>query len=396
MKNRIKTYLDKTSVKIKNTIIKPDINVNNKNENNILEIKKIRNPGIDLVRIIAMYNIVLNHIIFFPKGYRHFPQFKRQLSLIHCITDWHVNGFILISGIVGYKTNKYSNLFYLWLTVFFYSVGIHKYILYFKKGYNVGNDMYREYYPVIFNRYWYFSTYFGMYLLLPVLNKGIASLKKNEFRLVVVSTIGILVLWRDYKNPKQDLFHMFVGDTILWFIIFYLTGAYIGKYRADYSGIKKYIYCFICLFIYSLASYLFFKAYHNELNHIPISLRQMFTKRLNSILKISQSITACLFCMQIHYNKYIAKIITFVGPLTFSVYLIHNHKLIHYNVIEHIYDNQPKDLILNSVLSLIFGKSLKIFIICIIIDYFRHLLFTLLRIKKILIFIELKMKEKFS
>ena len=343
-----------------------------------------------------MYNIVLNHIIFYPKGYRHFPQFKRQLSLIHCITDWHVNGFILISGIVGYKTNKYSNLFYLWLTVFFYSVGIHKYILYFKKGYNVGNDMYREYYPVIFNRYWYFSTYFGMYLLLPVLNKGIASLKKNEFRLVVVSTIGILVLWRDYKNPKQDLFHMFVGDTILWFIIFYLTGAYIGKYRADYSGIKKYIYCFICLFIYSLASYLFFKAYHNELNHIPISLRQMFTKRLNSILKISQSITACLFCMQIHYNKYIAKIITFVGPLTFSVYLIHNHKLIHYNVIEHIYDNQPKDLILNSVLSLIFGKSLKIFIICIIIDYFRHLLFTLLRIKKILIFIETKMKEKFS
>ena len=78
-----------------------------------------------------MYTIVLNHIIFFGNGYKHFPKHIRPLSLVHSITDWNTNGFILISGIVGYKTKKYSNLFYLWLTVLFYSVGIHKYVLYF-------------------------------------------------------------------------------------------------------------------------------------------------------------------------------------------------------------------------------------------------------------------------
>ena len=380
---------------MENKIIKVDDYVNHKNQSKGGEIKIKRNPGIDLVRLISMFSIVLNHLIFFAKGYSHFPKYKRQISLIHSMTDWKNNGFILISGVVGYKSHKYSNLLYLWLTVIFYSVGIHQYVLYFKKGYIEHHDLYKEYFPVIFNRYWYFSTYFGMYLLLPVINKGIASLNKFEFRIIVLSTIGILVLWKDYKNPKQDLFHMKNGYSLIWFIIFYLTGAYIGKYRFEYSGKKKYIYCIICLSIYSLASYLYFKAYHHELYNIPISLRQMLTNRFNSLLKIIQSITVFLFCEQINYNKFIAKIICFTGPLVFSIYLIHNHRLIHHNVINHLFDKQPKILSLNSVLFLIIGKTLKIMIICIIIDYFRNLLFTLIRIKKTLIFIEKKIKEKF-
>ena len=186
---------------------------------------------------------------------------------------------------------------------------------------------------------------------------------------------------------------MHVGDSILWFIIFYITGTYIGKYRVDYLGLKNYIYCLFCMFIYSLSSYLYFKSYHNELD-LPISLRQMFTKRLNSILKISQTVTATLFLMQIHYNKYIAKVIYFIGPLVFGIYLIHNHNLIHINVINHIFDNQLKDLCLNGVLTLVFVKTIKTCIICLIIGYLRNLLFTLLRIKNISIFFETKLMEK--
>ena len=35
-------------------------------------------------------------------------------------------------------------------------------------------ELNKDYYPMIFNRYWYFTAYFGMYLILPVINKGIA------------------------------------------------------------------------------------------------------------------------------------------------------------------------------------------------------------------------------
>ena len=37
--------------------------------------EKIRNPGVDLVRILAMYNIIANHCIFHGNGVKNFPRY---------------------------------------------------------------------------------------------------------------------------------------------------------------------------------------------------------------------------------------------------------------------------------------------------------------------------------
>ena len=92
--------------------------------------------------------------------------------------------------------------------------------------------------------------------------------------------------------------------------------------------------------------------------------------------------------MQIHYNKYIAKFICFLGPLAFGIYLIHIHPIIFKNVLFHIYDNEPKNLSLKSTMILVSLKPLKVTCLCIFIDFFRHFLFTLLRFRKILNFLE--------
>ena len=94
------------------------------------KIKKARNPSVDLLRLIAMYTVVLHYHLYNGDGFKRFSQNKRQLSILSSFNVWHNNAFILISGIIGYKTNKYSNLLYLWLTVCFYSVGIHEYYIY--------------------------------------------------------------------------------------------------------------------------------------------------------------------------------------------------------------------------------------------------------------------------
>ena len=333
-KIKTKNLFTKATSLISNKFIKPEISNNNNNDVN-KQIKKERNPGIDLVRLITQFNIVVVHLLGFGGFYNHFYRHERVLRLIYSFIIWHNNAFILISGIVGYKTNKYSNLLYLWLIVVFYSVGIPKYVLNYKKEYRVIKDFKIPHYPVVFSIYWYFTTYFGMYLFLPVINKGIAQLSKYEFRLVVMSTLGILVLWKDYKNMKQDVFHLSGGTSVIWFLMFYLTGAYIGKYRVDYSGIKKYLYCLISGAIFIIASFLYFKIrkrefyflINNKKIEIPIIFIQMFSQSLNSILKITQTISLCLFFLQIHYNKYNGKIICFFGPLAFSIYLIHNSKV---------------------------------------------------------------------
>ena len=219
------------------------------NPTNTQNKKKVRNPGIDLMRLIGMYIIVMNHMLFIGNAFQKFHNHYRQLNILHILTDWHNNGFALLSGVVGYKTHKYSNLLYLWLTVLFYSVGIHIFIQNFKKQFIIKNDISKEFFPIIFRRYWYFTSYFGMYLYLPIINKGISCLTKYEFQLIIISTLGIFVLWKDFKNSNQDIFNMNKGGSMMWLQTFYLTGAYIGKYRVNHSGYKKYFYCFLYIFI---------------------------------------------------------------------------------------------------------------------------------------------------
>ena len=100
--------------------------------------------------------------------------------------------------------------------------------------------------------------------------------------------------------------------------------------------------------------------------------------------------------MQIHYNKYIAKFICFFCPLAFAIYLIYSNNILIDNVIRKFFINQPRNIDIKSLLSKLTKESLRICITCLIIDYFRNLLFSFLRIKKILLIIETAMKEKFS
>ena len=395
MKNVLKINSTTLETKKKeNTLIHKLINFDmNKN--------KKRNYGIDLVRLIAMYGVVLDHLLYIHGGMTKYHKYIKYLKLMHITIGWHNDGFILISGIVGYKSYKYSNLLYLWLCVFFYSVGINLYFRFFRK---INSNIEIEYFPIIYKRYWFFTTYFGMYLFLPIITKGISILTKFEFTSVVISTIGILVVWGDIKNPDKNVFGLSYGMTVIWFLIFYITGAFIGKYRIDYSGSKKYAFCLLCILIYIFSCYLFYKVYHNELylgngdlpKKIVILLKQLLTDNYAGISKITNSIVVTLFFMQLHYNKYISKIISVVAPLTFGVYLIHENNIIKNNILRYTFNKDPYNISLRSAMSLVYLRALKIFIICIIIDFFRNLLFNLLRIRKICIFFENKLKAIYS
>ena len=45
--------------------------------------KKIRNPGVDLIRMIAMNGIIINHLIYQGKGFLKFAKYERQLVLLN-------------------------------------------------------------------------------------------------------------------------------------------------------------------------------------------------------------------------------------------------------------------------------------------------------------------------
>lgn len=104
-----------------------------------------------------------------------------------------------------------------------------------------------------------------------------------------------------------------------------------------------------------------------------------------------QSISLILIFTQINYNKYISKIITFFGPLTLGVYLIHCHEYIFTNIVFKLFQNYNNFLAFKTIIYLVILKSIGIFIICLIIDYFRYLIFKTLKIRNICIFIDKKL-----
>jgi hypothetical protein len=343
-----------------------------------------------------MIGIIYTHIIFQGKGINKYYKYKDKINNSHTYVFFHNNAYGLISGVVGYKSTKYSNLLYLWLCVVFYSVGIHYYYLKYKKGTYIGIELYKEYYPVIHNRYWYFTSYFGMFLFLPAVNKGIQYLNKPECKALVMSIFGIFVVWQSYMNNKEDNFKLNGGMSPIWLLCLYITGAYIGKFNVVYTGIKRYIFSFIYLFIF-----LFLCNIYNKYSNYTIInfsgkyklklknfIKRLLSDNLNGVIKFTQAISLALFFLQLKYNNYLSKLITFIGPLTFAVYLIHTNLIVYHNDLTKIMNGESYYLSFNEVMQMFILKCIKIFIVCIIIDYLRHLLFTILKIRKICIFAE--------
>lgn len=382
---------DKNKIEIKDIYNNPKTQISTKQ----IIIKK-RNAGVDLLRILSMLGKVYTHILYDGKGISKYNRFKSEIINSYTYVFWHNNAFALISGVVGYKSSKYCNLLYLWLCVVFYSVGIRYFFIKYKKVTSLNGELFQEYCPAISGRYWYFSSYFGMFIFLPVVNKGIQDLNKPEFELVVISIFGIFAFWYNYINSKSDFFSMKSGNSTIWLLCLYIMGSYIGKFHIGYIGIKRYIFNLILFFIF-----LFFCYIHNKYSDYIISdscgaykiklinfLKKLMSNNLNSVIRTTQAILITLLFFRLKCNEYLSKIISFFGHLTFGVYLIHINRNTSKHYLNTFLIGESDNLTLREVMQMLILKSMKFFFECIIIEYLRQLLFNILRIRKICISIE--------
>ena len=117
-------------------------------------------------------------------------------------------------------------------------------------------------------------------------------------------------------------------------------------------------------------------------------IKKLFYNSINSIGIVIESLYIIFAFTQIKYNKNISKIISFFGPLCFSVYLIHNHNDLRGKISDYFLTKYSSNYSFKFVAFLSALNGVKVFCICIIIDYFRSLIFKLFRIRKICIFFE--------
>jgi hypothetical protein len=235
-----------------------------------------------------------------------------------------------------------------------------------------------------------------MFIFLPAINKGIQYLNKSEFKLLVMSILGIFVFWQTYMNSEVDIFKLNRGHSLIWLLCLYIIGAYLGRFNIVYTGIKRYFFIFLYLFIFLILCTLFnnFRDYkisglsENYKIKLKNFIKRLMSKSLSHVIRTTLAIFITLFFLQIKYNKISSKVITFFGPLTLGVYLIHCNSNVTDNYLRKILNQESYNLTANEVIEMLILKSLKIFFVCIAIEYFKHLLFTKLKIRNICVYIE--------
>ena len=177
-------------------------------------------------------------------------------------------------------------------------------------------------------------------------------------------------------------------------LICYIFGAYTGKYlfykkEQVFKIFSKILIYSFGLFIFISISLITLAININMFPEINPKLKNLFSIRINSLPMIIQTFTIIIFIAQLNINKYISKVITFIGPLTFDVYLIHENPYIKNFRIKNYFIKYPDNLKLINVYLILLKEVFYIFSVSIFIAYIRNIIFRILHIRNICIKCEL-------
>ncbi len=374
---------------------------------------KERNYGIDIFKMFAMYLVCVLHVL----GQGGVIYTVEPLSLNYAVS-WSleliayvaVDCFALASGYVGYKTKfKPRRLINLWFTTVFYGL-IITLLFAVTKATSIGFDDFKyAVFPFCYGNsagYWYFTAYTVMFAFIPLFNYLINNISQKKFAYLVVV---IIVLFCVIPAIKQsDYFFTANGYSWLWLASLYIIGSYIGKYCC-FKRVKTRTLVFaiaICITI-SCAGHYLLNWYFVNYKMQDISTQADFLSNPygNLLLKpgtfanytfpttLIISVLFLVLFSRIKVKKdYLKSKINSYVPLVFSVYLIHTNRLVFSGIMSGLFEGYAE---FNPVLLVlaVLGTALAIFVICIMIDMLRFELFKLIKVDKLCLFIENKLRS---
>lgn len=353
-------------------------------DHTILKPRTDRNQGVDLLRNLSMFMVVMLHVLGLG-GLLEATQGQtikyESLKVLHIGAMCAVNCYGLISGYVGYRSKwRLSSIANLWLQVFFYSAGFGVVFYVLMPG-TVGlKDLIKLSLPVLMQRYWYFTAYVALFFTMPLLNAAIDRIPKKLFEISFGGLLFLLTVCQQtvmVNNP----FGTNSGYSYLWLMVLYCVGAYLGKYGVSFKKPSKALLLYVGSVAVCWVS--------------QFALRRLGVggaNRLegyNSPFVFLMGIALVLLFANMQVPKWLAKLSAIFAPVSFGVYLVHLHPMIHDHVMLNAFVFLAK-LPAWTMIPVAIGLTVAIFLICAAIDYVRLGLFRLLRIKQLLVKLESK------
>ena len=299
---------------------------------------KQREVKFELLRILAMGMIITLHYL--SKG-----GFLKPLTDRVTLTDgfaWFieafclvaVNVYVLISGYFG-CTSKWNirKLFTLWLQVVSYALVVGVFVLFSglidRSVFNIYEGV-KLICPVITEHYWFATSYFLLFVMMPFLKAGIEKLSQKEFGIIIV----VLILLQSVMKSILPMHLPWdkLGYDAWWFVTLFLTGAYINKYEIAF--LKNKVNCVAMYVVFSLMTFSVTMGLH-YVYQATGSLSEFITYAYtyNHIFCLLASVGFFGIFMNVkekEWKQEIAKKITLLSGATFGVYLLHEHIWVRY------------------------------------------------------------------
>lgn len=357
-----------------------------------LEEKNQRNYGIDVLKIVTMFMIVMFHIIGHGGMLENAQMFSLNNGIIWTIESvlfCVVNVYVMITGYIYARHNwKCQSVIYLWVEVLFYSVSVPLVLKIL--GYNIGvKTVLKGFFPILQSQYWYFTEYFALFLAIPILNMIVSDKFRAKYTIVVGTA---LLSVAPVLAQGRDLFFTNQGYSFLWFILMYCWGAYIRLYGV-FKNVKS---CFLVLIYFINFALLTFSKV--GLDYIEMNLwgGMRYSGNLHNytspLVLMAAVIMLVLFSKIKIKSSVLSKLIKSLSGLTFGVYLIHENSSFRANIILNSFANLVDKSAVIMILSLL-GWTICIFAGCMVIEFVRKKLFEILRVEKIINYLWLTIKK---
>ncbi len=343
---------------------------------------KQRHYGIDALRLVCMFMIIVIHI--FTKGGALSPEkmSAKDLASYAMIFPFYsaLGCYALISGYMMFASKySYRKLLPLWVQVVFYSAGITILFRLLVPGSVDSKTFIESFFPVTTKQWWYISAYFAMYLLAPLMNRAVEYTPRKA---MTYSLAFLLLFVCIFSNLlRSDAFNVLSGHSSAWVCIMYLLGAYLRKY--DCFATKK-AKPFVLTFLGVNTFVFLMRIVLHYLSETPLAF--LTETNLFAGLTAPNCVVSsvCLFMIFLKYKPgaFVSKLVDFLSPAALGIYLIHVHPLI----FELPFRSFAVGFLQNSLpvyLIKVFICTLIIFIGSLLIDLLRIQLFKLLRVQKL-------------
>ena len=346
--------------------------------------KKKRDANIELLRIVAMLMIITLHFNSRSNALLVLgePASSVQIfaTILEAVAITGVNVYVLISGYyLSSSKVKLSKVLLLILQVYFYTLLISGAMMlvgaYSVKPEDKLDRALRYLFPISSEHYWFVTAYVIMYVLAPVMNAAVNTLKRKQLKTVIIGLLTWFCFIKSIVPVKFGTDRM--GYDFGWFICLYLIAAYIRKYNIVlFRDAKKsalvYLISVVVIAAFSLVFYKinFDTGNFNYYAEVPCHYNFFFA------LTGALGLFSVFRFMRLKENL-LADVIRIIAPYTLGVYLLHMHFEIAdrwVEWIEQIIGETPLDNVLMFFIHLVVSV-LIVFFAGIFVDWIRKYIF---------------------